>query len=132
MRVWVFILVGVASVAEGGVPFVRVYDTKAASKAALSGEAVGEREGWEALGEGVVRHAFAGDVVVGHDSLAMVVRKGGRGALRMNITGLAPLFSGHMSAAELLLAGLLDGSERELSRAGIIFSGPKPWMTDNF
>lgn len=60
------------------------------------------------------------------------VRKGGRGRLRVDVRGLAPMYTGHHSAAELLAAGYVDGPERDLATAARIFSGPAPWMPDFF
>jgi predicted acetyltransferase len=60
------------------------------------------------------------------------LREGGQGHIRADIRGLAALYSGHMSAAELCLAGLLDGPGEELARADLLFGGARPWMPDMF
>lgn len=58
------------------------------------------------------------------------VRQGGSGTLRVQARGLAPLFSGYLSAHELRLTGLADGDETE--KAAQVFAGPRPWMPDWF
>lgn len=60
------------------------------------------------------------------------VRKGGRGRMRIDVRGLSPLFTGHHSAAELLVSGYVDATDRELATAQRIFAGPAPWMPDFF
>jgi predicted acetyltransferase len=60
------------------------------------------------------------------------VRKGGRGRIKLDIRGLAPLFSGHLDAVQLALIGLLDGGADELALASTAFAGPPPWMNDHF
>jgi predicted acetyltransferase len=60
-----------------------------------------------------------------------VTRNGGAD-VSIDIRGLAPLYSGFISAEELKLAGLLDGPDEALARASAIFSGPSPWLADFF
>ncbi len=57
---------------------------------------------------------------------------GGDGRLVLDVRGLAPLYTGHMSAHELSLAGSLRHDEESLQLADAIFAGPTPWMTDAF
>ncbi|MCL5037058.1 MAG: GNAT family N-acetyltransferase [Chloroflexi bacterium] len=58
--------------------------------------------------------------------------KGGKGGVRIDVRGLAPLYSSHLTAHELKTLGLADGADKELAEAGLIFSGPRPWMPDIF
>jgi len=60
------------------------------------------------------------------------VQRGGHGSLRLGVRGLASLYSGLHSAEDLAIAGLVEGSPRELARASTIFAGPAPWMPDHF
>ncbi|MBU0640165.1 MAG: GNAT family N-acetyltransferase [Planctomycetes bacterium] len=60
------------------------------------------------------------------------VHRGGRGKIKTSIRGLAPLFTGYMSAEELCLTGLLSGSASELATASPLFAGPAPWTNDHF
>jgi len=60
------------------------------------------------------------------------VQRGGSGNLRLDVRGLAPLYSGLHSAEDLVVAGLVDGDPRELARTSTIFAGPAPWMPDHF
>lgn len=60
------------------------------------------------------------------------VRTGGRGDLKLNIRGLAPLYSSLLTAQELNLLGAVDGSREVLALATTLFSGPQPWLSDHF
>ncbi len=60
------------------------------------------------------------------------VRGGGRGELPIDIRGLAPLFTGHLSAEELQTTGLASGPPEALATAGALFAGPAPWMGERF
>ncbi len=60
------------------------------------------------------------------------VASGGRGSIRVDIRGLAALYSSYLSPHALRLSGYLDGPDEELHRLAGIFAGPAPWMRDNF
>lgn len=60
------------------------------------------------------------------------VEPGGSGDLRLDIRGLAGLYTGHLSPRALRIAGLLDGSEDAARTAESLFAGPAPWMADRF
>lgn len=60
------------------------------------------------------------------------VERGGRGAVEIDVRGLAALYSGYRSRAELALAGQLAGPEGELAGLDAVFAGPIPWMRDDF
>ncbi len=60
------------------------------------------------------------------------VSRGGEGRLAMNVRGLAPLYSGHQSPAQLALSGLVRGAREDLEAAQAVFAGSAPWMTDAF
>ncbi|MFQ5504709.1 MAG: enhanced intracellular survival protein Eis [Planctomycetota bacterium] len=60
------------------------------------------------------------------------VRSGGRGDLKADVRGLAPLFSGMFSATELRITGHLEGEVDALRVAELLFGGPEPWMPDRF
>ena len=60
------------------------------------------------------------------------VRKGGSGAVRIDIRGLAPLYTGHLSPSDLKATGYVDASDEDLAEAGSVFAGPAPWMPDIF
>jgi predicted acetyltransferase len=57
------------------------------------------------------------------------VRAGGRGSLQIQARGLAPLYSGYLSALELEVSGLAAGDVEPAAR---LFSGARPWMSDWF
>jgi len=59
-------------------------------------------------------------------------RAGGNGDLRLDARGLAALYSGYLSAEELLSVGYIEGAPETLARASLIFAGPTPWMVDEF
>jgi predicted acetyltransferase len=60
------------------------------------------------------------------------VRKGGRGRVRIDVRGLASLYSGFMGAESLAATGYLEGSERDLATASAVFAGPAPSSADFF
>ena len=60
------------------------------------------------------------------------VKRGGRGALRMDEKALAALFSGHLSATALASMGRIEGGRRAIERAAAIFGGPPPSLPDLF
>ena len=60
------------------------------------------------------------------------LRKGGRGRVKLDVPALAPLFSGHLSASKLALAGMIEAPEHDLATADAIFAGPQPWISDHF
>ena len=88
---------------------VRLYDTGTASAAPLAPSAVAARSGWTQVAEEDVSHTFKGDVVFANNRLAVVLRKGGRGAevYAAGPTGTArraTLVPASQRAAERLLA----------------------------
>ncbi|HZM00717.1 MAG TPA: sterol carrier protein domain-containing protein, partial [Planctomycetota bacterium] len=52
--------------------------------------------------------------------------------LRLDVRGLAALYSGHLSPGLLQQAGLLDGDAAALELAAALFAGPAPAMADMF
>ena len=60
------------------------------------------------------------------------VRKGGRGRVRIDVRGLAALYTGFLSAEELLATGLIYGDTSDLGEASAVFAGPTPWMVEMF
>lgn len=60
------------------------------------------------------------------------VRTGGRGSVKLDVRGLAPLFSSHLSATELALVGMADARDSDLAAANAVFAGPRPWINDHF
>ncbi len=60
------------------------------------------------------------------------VRPGGTGGVTLDIRGLAPLYSGYLSAEELRSTGLVEGTADNLALATLVFGGPSPWMADGF
>ncbi len=57
---------------------------------------------------------------------------GGRADLQLSIRGLAPLFTGLLTPAQLQLLGYLTGSSEALATATRIFAGSEPWILDRF
>jgi len=60
------------------------------------------------------------------------VRRGGRGTVKLDIRGLAPLYSGHLTATQLAMTPHLEAPEKELAALQPVFAGPLPWMPDAF
>jgi predicted acetyltransferase len=60
------------------------------------------------------------------------VNKGGKGELKVDIRGLAPLYTGLFTPHQLQLAGQLDATETALLAATQLFAGVSPSMPDFF
>lgn len=60
------------------------------------------------------------------------VEAGGRGDLDCDVAALAPLYTGHASASQLVSAGRCRGTPAALALADAAFAGPQPWMADQF
>ena len=60
------------------------------------------------------------------------VTSGGKGEMKLDIRGLAPLYTGLFTPQQLQLAGQLDATETAMSAATQIFAGASPWMADFF
>lgn len=60
------------------------------------------------------------------------VRPGGKGSLRMDVRGLAPLYSGLFNPEQLRRLGWIEGDEEAIATAGRLFAAPEPWMNDHF
>lgn len=73
-----------------------------------------------------------GRIVLKVDGGRGQIRRGGRGKLKVTIRGLAPLYTGHLSACELRMTGLIDGPDDVLCETSAVFAGPSPWMNDRF
>lgn len=60
------------------------------------------------------------------------VTPGGTGAIKLNIRGLAPLYTGLFTPLQLKSVGFLDGHDAALQAANLLFAGPSPWLPDFF
>ena len=60
------------------------------------------------------------------------VRPGGDGRIRVDVRGLAPIYSGYLSPLALLATDHVAGSEDDLAALGSLFGGAPPWMPDHF
>jgi predicted acetyltransferase len=60
------------------------------------------------------------------------VTGGGRGELKLEVSRLAPLYSGFLSPQQLAAIGFLSGPPAALATAARLFAGPEPWMPDFF
>ena len=58
--------------------------------------------------------------------------RGGRGDIRLHVRGLAALYTGFQSPAELRASGFAEGDDAALAVAAAAFTGPHPWMADHF
>jgi predicted acetyltransferase len=52
--------------------------------------------------------------------------------LALDVRGLAPLYSGHATPRQLVMAGLAEGDETAQDVAEALFAGPAPTMADMF
>ena len=60
------------------------------------------------------------------------VSKSNLNGIQLGPRGLAPLYTSYLNAYDIKNMGLLEGTDKDLSKASIIFSGPKPWFGDQF
>ncbi len=60
------------------------------------------------------------------------VSKEGSGDVQMDVRGLAPLYTGLMTPAQLRSIGLVEGPPDALAAAARVFAGPEPWMSEIF
>ena len=60
------------------------------------------------------------------------VRDGGRGDVRIDIRGLAAVYTGHVSPLDLRRIAYADASTEHLAAMAPLFAGPAPWMPDVF
>lgn len=75
----------------------------------------------------------AGRWEITFDSGTATVRRGGDGSMRMNVRGLAPLFSGFHSAEQLAQMGVIQASDRsQIQLASTAFLGDPPWLPEIF
>ncbi len=60
------------------------------------------------------------------------LRRGGAGRVKIDVRGLASLYSGYLSPADLVVTGQISGPEPDLAALAPAFAGPAPWMPDMF
>ncbi len=60
------------------------------------------------------------------------VTRGGTGALRTGIRGLAPLYTGFFAPTALATLGWIEGDPASLATATRLFAGPEPWMAEMY
>lgn len=58
--------------------------------------------------------------------------RGGGGRVRLDVRGLAVLYTGHATPHELALTGAVDGPGGGLDALALAFAGPRPWLADRF
>lgn len=60
------------------------------------------------------------------------VHDGGHGSVKVDVRGLASLYSGYLSAEMLASTGMLSAEPADLATASAVFAGPPPWLNDRF
>lgn len=60
------------------------------------------------------------------------VSRGGRGSMRIDVRGLASMYSGYYTPQELKSRGYLEADDASMRTAAALFAGPTPWMRDGF
>ncbi len=66
------------------------------------------------------------------DGRAEVTPHRGQADVRMDVRGLASLYSGFRSAHEVAALGQAEGRAEALATLSSVFAGPTPWMNDRF
>jgi predicted acetyltransferase len=86
-------------------------------------------------------HLDVADDVLGVNAGPLVLRvaggkgevtRGGRGSLKIDVRGLAPLYTGFLSAEQLKPTGYIAGPDNEMAAATAVFAGAAPWLADFF
>jgi predicted acetyltransferase len=99
-----------------------------------------EKRGWPASASAEI-HFDVSDPILRENARRWVlevdrgralVREGGGGGIRIDVRGLAALYSGFLAAEDLRVAGLCGGDDDALARASALFAGPAPWTADRF
>lgn len=57
---------------------------------------------------------------------------GGRGRVKLDVRSLAALYTGHLPAETLAIAGRMSGTAADVAATSAAFAGPTPSMTDMF
>lgn len=60
------------------------------------------------------------------------VTQGGRGELRLDVRGLAQLYTSLFTPHQLQVIGQIEATANALSIAAQLFAGSEPWMSDHF
>jgi predicted acetyltransferase len=60
------------------------------------------------------------------------VTQGGRGDLRLDVRGLAQLYTSLFTPHQLQVVGQIEATANALSIAAQLFAGSEPWMSDHF
>lgn len=60
------------------------------------------------------------------------VQRGGGGQVKMDVRGLAALYSSHQTGEQLVRAGLAEGPADQVAELSQVFAGPRPCMSDHF
>lgn len=58
--------------------------------------------------------------------------RGGRGDVRIDVRGLASLYTGSAGPAELSASGQVEGAPAAVAAAAAAFAGPFPWLAEHF
>jgi predicted acetyltransferase len=61
-----------------------------------------------------------------------VVLRGGTGKVRVDVRGLAAIYSSFSHPSEVQAAGLLDAEPADVAQLGAVFAGPAPFILDTF
>ncbi len=71
-------------------------------------------------------------VNAGRGSVKKIASSSSKQILNLGPRGFAPLYTSHYSATDLKIMGMINGPEEIISLADTIFSGPKPWIGEQF
>jgi len=77
-------------------------------------------------------HNHAGRWQVRIADSAAAVQPGGRSEIRLDAPALAAIYSGYLSPLELAATGQVEGPREALAALQAAFTGPPPWMREQF
>lgn len=66
------------------------------------------------------------------DGRGRVERGGSAAAISLDVSAMAPLYSGYMSASQLRWLGRIEGTDEAVRMCDAVFAGTTPWMGDMY
>jgi predicted acetyltransferase len=99
-----------------------------------------EQRGYQKFLDGEVHFEIEDDIVPENNgNWILSVKKGrgrckqgGKGSIEIDIRQLAQLYSCYFYGTDFLVNSSIKATKKDIEHASVIFSGPSPWMRDDF
>ena len=112
--------------------FSRIVDVRKALAQRGYAKGVGGRVALSVEDPVLARNNGTFDVEVANGTASVETDGDPDGALQLSVQSLVPLFTGLASASRLAAMGRLDGPREAIEMADLLFTGPTPWMEEQF